>query len=213
MKILKIILVTLVALAALIAVTGFLILPAVLKSVLPDKISAALHRQATVEQIQINPFALSATLRGFKLADTDGKTQFVSLGELTVNVDVLTSIARRALILEEVRLDSPYVGLTRNADGSYNFSDLIPAKKEQPEEPSEPFLFTVNNIQIAKGAIDFRDRPNRTDHTVRDLTLSVPFVSNIDYYMKHYVEPKFSAVVNGHAVAVSGKTQPFLTSR
>ncbi len=213
MKILKIILVTLVALAALIAVTGFLILPAVLKSVLPDKISAALHRQATVEQIQINPFALSATLRGFKLADTDGKTPFVSLGELTVNVDVLTSIARRALILEEVRLDSPYVGLTRNADGSYNFSDLIPAKKEQPEEPSEPFLFSVNNIQIAKGAIDFRDRPNRTDHTVRDLTLSVPFVSNIDYYMKHYVEPKFSAVVNGHAVAVSGKTQPFLTSR
>jgi uncharacterized protein involved in outer membrane biogenesis len=84
MKILKIILIALVALAALIAVAGFLILPAVLKSVLPDKISAALHRQAAVEQIQINPFALSATLRGFKLADTDGKTPFVSLGELTV---------------------------------------------------------------------------------------------------------------------------------
>lgn len=213
MKVLKIILIALVALAALIAVAGFLIVPAVLKSVLPDKISAALHRQATVEQIQINPFALSASIRGFKLADADGKTPFVSLGELAVNVDVLTSIARRALILEEVRLDSPYIGLTRNADGSYNFSDLIPAKKEQPEEPSEPFLFSVNNIQITKGTIDFRDRPNRTDHTVRDLNISVPFLSNIDYYMKHYVEPKFSAVVNGHAVAITGKTQPFLTSR
>lgn len=61
--------------------------------------------------------------------------------------------------------------------------------------------------------MDFHDAPNRTSHTIRSLNLDVPFVSNIDYYMKHYVQPKFSAVVNGQTVAVTGKTQPFHTSR
>ena len=31
--------------------------------------------------------------------------------------------------------------------------------------------------------------------------------------MKNYVEPKFSAIVNGHTITATGKTQPFLTSR
>jgi hypothetical protein len=38
-------------------------------------------------------------------------------------------------------------------------------------------------------------------------------ISLIAYYMKTCVEPKFSAIVNGHSVKIAGKTQPFLTSR
>ncbi|MDD4356856.1 MAG: DUF748 domain-containing protein, partial [Smithellaceae bacterium] len=40
-----------------------------------------------------------------------------------------------------------------------------------------------------------------------------PFISNIDYYMKNHVQPRFSAFVNGHGVAIGGKTKPFLSSR
>ncbi|MEE9911772.1 MAG: DUF748 domain-containing protein [Deltaproteobacteria bacterium] len=213
MNILKKILIGIIFLVILITITGFLILPAVLKPVLTKKISEALHRETSIAQIKINPFALSATIRGFKLADPGKNSPFVSFDELHVNVAVMTSIFRRAVILEEIRLDKPYVGVTRREDGSYNFSDLIPREEAKKEEPSKPFLFSLNNIQIVNGSIDFQDQPNKTDHAIRALNLSVPFVSNIAYYMKNYVEPKFSAVVNGHTIAAAGKTQPFQTSR
>ncbi len=212
MKLLKKILIAVVVLIVFIAVAGFFILPAILKPVLAKKASEALHRETSIAQIKINPFALSVTIRGFKLADPGRQTPFVAFDELYVNVDAMTSIYRRALVLSAIHLNKPYVGVTRREDGSYNFSDLIP-KEEEKKEESGPFLFSLNNIQIERGSIDFHDEPNKTDHTVREINLSVPFVSNIAYYLKNYVEPSFSAVVNGHAVAVAGKTQPFLTSR
>ena len=212
MRLLKKVLITALVLVVLIGLTGFLILPAVLKPVLTKKISETLHREATVEQLKINPFDLSATIRGFKLANPGGHASFVAFQELYVNVDVPASVFRRALILEEIRLDQPYLGITRSADGTYNFSDLLPKEETQKKEPSKPFLFSINNIQISNGTADFHDTPNKTRHSIRNLNFAVPFVSNIDYYMKHYVQPKFSAVVNGHAVSVTGKVHPFHTS-
>ncbi len=215
MKIVKRILIAIVVLAVLIGIAGYLVLPHVLKPVLARKISEALHRETTIEQIKIHPFALSVAVRGFRVADPGQKTPFVAFDELYVNVAAMTSVFRRALILEEIRLVKPSIAVTRKIDGSYNFSDLIPkpeAKKEE-KEPEKPFLFSINNIQITGGSIDFHDTPNKTDHTIRNLHLSVPFVSNIDYYMKNYVEPKFSALINGHSVVIAGQTQPFLTSR
>jgi len=213
MNILKKILIVIIALVVFISIAGFFVLPAVLQPVLTKKISEALHREASIDQIEINPFALSATIKGFKMADPGGKMPFIAFDELYVNAAVMTSIFRRALILEEIRLDKPSISVTRRTDKSYNFSDLIPKEESKKEETGKPFLFSLNNVQITGGKIDFHDMPNRTDHNLRELNVSIPFISNIEYYMKNYVEPKFSAMVNGHAVAVTGKTQPFLTSR
>ncbi|MFO7568607.1 MAG: DUF748 domain-containing protein [Smithellaceae bacterium] len=195
-----------------IAVTGFLIAPALIRPVLTKKITEALHREVRIEKLRINPFAVSATVSGFSVADTDRTTPFVAFEKLHVNVDAFFSIWRRAVILKELRLENPYVGLTRNPDGTYNFSDLIPADKDEKVE-SDPLRFSFNNIQITNGRIDFRDLPKSTHHTIRDVNVSVPFVSNIEYYLNHYVEPQFSAVVNDHSVIATGQTQPFLASR
>ena len=213
MHIVNRLLIAIIPFAAFIAITGFLFLPPVLKHVLTTQISGVLHRETSINQIKINPFAFSASIKGFKLADPGQNTPFVAFDELYVNADVMTSVFKRALILEEIRLDKPYVGATRNADGSYNFSDLIPKAKIENEEQDKPLLFSLNNIQIMNGTIDFRDTPHNTDHTIQDLNVSLPFVSNIAYYMNNYVEPNISAIVNGHSVAIAGKTQPFLTSR
>src|SRR5512132_1638981 len=140
MNIIKKLLIAIIAFAVLFAITGFLILPPVLKHVLTTKLSAALHRETSISQIKINPFALSATIKGFRLADPGQDTPFVAFDKLYVNADVMTSIFRRALILEEIRLDKPYVGVTHKADGSYNFSDLIPKEETTKEEATKPFL-------------------------------------------------------------------------
>src|SRR5512145_58535 len=97
MNILKKIFIGIIVLVILIGITGFLILPAVLKHVLTKKISEDLHRESSIQQIKINPFAPSATIRGFKLADPGKNSPFVSFDELHVNIAVMTSIFRRAL--------------------------------------------------------------------------------------------------------------------
>ena len=149
------------------------------------------------------------------MEDPGRKSPFVAFDELYVNADAVSSIFRRALILKKISLKNPYVGISRKQDGSYNFSDLIPKGEEKPKPVKEekPFLFSLNNIQIINGKIDFHDEPNQTNHTVREMNLSIPFASNIEYYLKEYVEPKFSAIINDNKFELTGKTQPFLESR
>lgn len=212
MNILKKIMVAAIIIPAVIAVTGFFIAPVVLKSVLIKNISDVTHRSASIEKIAINPFTLSATLSGFKLADPGKASPFFSFETLYINVGATMSIFRRALILDEIRMEKPSIDITRKLDGTYNFTDLLP-KEEAKKEEAKPFLFSFNNIRMTGGRIDFHDLPRKTDHTVRDLKLSVPFVSNIEYYIKEYVEPTFSARVNGRLLSAVGKTTPFEKSR
>ena len=217
MRTFKKILVGLVVFLVLFGVAGFFIAPAVLKPLIIEKISAALHRKTSIDKININPFALSVTIKGFSLEDPGRKSPFIAFDELYVNADAFSSIFRRALILRKISLKNPYFGISRKQDGSYNFTDLIPKSegegKPKPVKEEKPFLFSLNNIQIINGKIDFSDEPNKTNHTVREMNLSIPFVSNIEYYLKEYVEPKFSAIVNDNKFELAGKTQPFLTSR
>ena len=205
-------LIALIIFIIVIVIAGFTVAPAILKPVAVKNIAKATHRDVVIEHLKINPFTLSVTIQGFKLADPGGASPFIAFEELYVNWSIISSAFHRALILEEIRLEKPSVSITRKPDGSYNFSDLIPKEQEKKEEPSKPFHFSLNNIQIAGGKIDFHDLPKKTDHTIRDLLLTVPFVSNIEQDVKTYVEPKFSATINGDPVRATGKTMLFESS-
>ncbi len=217
MRILKKIIVGLLIFWVVLGIAGFFIAPPVVKPLIVKKMSEALHRKASIDKISINPYAVSVTIKGFKLEDPGRPKPFVAFDELYVNADLSASLYRRALILKKITLNNPYVGISRKQDGSYNFADLLPSEKKeakpQTAKEEKPFHFSLNNIQIINGNIDFEDAPNKTKHTVREMNISVPFVSNIEYYLTNYVEPKFSAKINDNKFDLVGKTTPFLTSR
>lgn len=196
--------------AVVIAVTGFLLLPVLLRPLLERKISEAIHRQVAIRKISINPFTLALTLQGVTINQRDSSEVMVSFDEFYVNVQAM-SVVKRGLIVSSVRLTKPYVNVERNKDLTYNFSDLIvpgaaPAKEEKPQEP---FKFSINNIELKNGSADFFDAPRNTRHTVRDLNISVPFISDLPYDLMSYVQPSFAATVNGTVIALKGKTRPF----
>ncbi len=209
----KKILIGFVVLAVLIGITGFFILPPIVKPILIDRLSAALHREATIEKIAVNPFTLSVTVKGFKLKEPAAASTFLSFDELYVNVQGFASLFKRSVILDEIHLVHPVVNISRHEDGSYNFSDLIPKEEAKPEEEKKPVTFSLNNIHIVNGSVDFDDQPMKTRHTVRDMNLAIPFISNIEHYVENYVEPRFSATINGAPHVLAGKTRPFLDSR
>jgi hypothetical protein len=195
------------------SITGFFIVPPILKSILTKKLSEGLHRQVAIKQVKVNPFMLSVTVRGFLVKAKNGRDAFASFDELYLNFQSI-SILKRGLIFSEIKLDKPYVNIVRNSDGSYNFSDLLgpKPKKEEKEEKEEKSRFSLNNIQIFNGSIDFFDGPKHTAHKLRDIDIKIPFISSLPYYADLYVQPSFEAKINGTPVSFKGKTKPFLNS-
>ena len=193
---------------------GFFGLPPILKSILTKQLSENLHRSVTINQIKINPYALSIAVRGLTVKEKESSETFLSCEEIFLNLESLSAL-KRALILSEIRLKQPFIKITQHPDRSYNFSDLIEKKETKPpeKEKSKPLNFSLNNIKIENGSIDFLDESKQKKHTVRELNIGVPFLSNIPYFVETYVQPSFSAKINGTPYTIQGKTKPFADSR
>lgn len=187
------------------------VLPSFLKPLLVEKISAALHREAAFENIRLNPYTLSVTVTGFTLKEPNAAERFLAFEEAYINFEGLQSLFRRALVVKELRLTRPRVNIIRRTDGTYNFSDLIPPPDEEKEDKKTEFF--LSNLKIVDGGIGFDDRPMKTRHAVTELNFSIPFISTASRDADEYVEPSFSANINGRRYELAAKTKPFHDSR
>lgn len=165
----------------------------------------------TIQKVGINPFTLSVTITGLLIKDRGTTEPFVSLGEIFLNLES-SSALRRSLILKEVRLSDPSIRIARYQDYTYNFSDLLATDAPKDGSPAAPPHFSLNNIQIVNGSVDFWDAPKQARHTVRGANISIPFISNIPYEVETYVQPSFSATINDSRYTLEGKTKPFAAS-
>jgi hypothetical protein len=157
------------------AVIGFLIVPAIVKWQLRKQLPALTQRVAVVQQVRMNPFALSLTVRGLALTETNG-TPFAAFDELYVNFQ-LSSIFRRAWTFGEIRLTHPTANVIRLADGSFNFSNLVPTETTpatNPPSPPPPLL--IHSLIVTNAVISFADattpREFRSDYGPLHLALA-----------------------------------------
>lgn len=193
------------------SITGFFILPPIVKSVLVKNLSKQFRRQVTIQKVKINPFMLSGEIRGVAISERNGSKTFISFDSLYMNAQAM-SIIKRGLILREIRLTRPYINISRDESGGYNFSDLLEPAKKPSGPPGKLPRFSLNNIQIIDGNIDFWDGPENTRHTVKKLNVAIPFISDLPYFAETYAQPLLEASVNGKPVALKGKTKPFADS-
>ena len=214
-----------------VGVLGFLVLPPIVKSVLLKQLAQTLHRPVTVQSISINPYALSVTVDGLTIGEraapvaaetatvpepvpekTAASGQpFFAFDRLYLNLES-TSLFRGGVVLGEVQLVNPRLRVVRHEAQRYNFSDLLDAALAGPKSEGPPPRFSVNNIQISGGSIDFDDRPMHEQHEVRDLKLTVPVISNMAYAVESFVEPAFSARVNEAPLGLKGRSKLFAES-
>lgn len=202
-----------VGLFVLFSLIGFFVVPPIAKSILLKQVSAALHRDVSVKAIRVNPYTLSVAIQGFTVKERAGAGTFLSFDELYVNAEIM-SLFRRALVVRELKISKPYVRLVRNKDESYNFTDMIQGKSGEDDKSgkSELVTFSVNNIAILDGSVDFIDSPKGVQHTVRDMRITVPFISNRATHTDIFVKPEFSATINGDPYSIKGQTKPFANS-
>ena len=195
----------------LIGVLGFLVLPPVVKHVLLGQMSEALHRPVTIKSISINPYALSAVIEGLEIKEREGSETFVGFDSLYVNLQS-SSLFRWGPVVNEIRLVNPRFRVVRLAENRYNFSDLIDEFANAPAEPGPTPSFSLNNIQISGGVIEFDDRLVDEKHVISDIALALPFISSMAHATETFVEPHFSATINGAPLDVKGKSKPFAES-
>ncbi|MCK6373044.1 MAG: DUF748 domain-containing protein [Zoogloea sp.] len=200
-----------VGIVAVVGVAGFLVAPPLVKSIAEEKLSEQLHRKVTIEGISINPYALSAEVRGFRMLEPDGKATAASFTSLYANVEA-ESLFRGGIVVQEVKLVEPAVSVVRLEGTRLNWSDVIDEILNKPDDGSKS-LFSVHNIRIEKGRIDIDDRPVGQKHQIADLELGVPFVSNLPSQVETFVEPLLAMKVNGTPFEVRGKARPFSATR
>ncbi|MDD2337859.1 MAG: DUF748 domain-containing protein [Geobacteraceae bacterium] len=187
-----------------------LLLPGILRNVITDKLEETTGRKASIGRITLNPFTWSAEVSDFRLAEK-GKTQaFVSFSSARIKLSP-ASLTKRAVIVSKLQISNPHLNIVRTAANSYNFSDLLTGKKS---EKGSSLLFSINNIEIGNGSIDFLDQAagRTTAHTIRKMKLAVPFISNIPYLSDIYVAPHFSAEINGARFVADGRFRPLAKS-
>jgi len=95
---------------------GFVGLPLIVRSILPDKLASAINRKVSIEKVEVNPYYLTLKLKGLAVTDQDDKT-FMSLDEFFVNLQIV-SLLKQAFILKNVRISKPFLQIARHPDGN-----------------------------------------------------------------------------------------------
>ncbi|MBF5008195.1 DUF748 domain-containing protein [Burkholderia pseudomultivorans] len=191
---------------------GFFAAPPLIRHIAEQQLSKQLDRPATIQRIALNPYTLNLEADSIHLGERGGQGDFIDIAKLVVRPS-WTSLFRGAPIVNEIRLDSPRFHIVRYDAQRFNFTDLI-EKFSTPSKPdSKPTLFSVSNIQINNGRIDFDDRLLNEKHVVDEWTLGIPYIATLPSKTDIFVQPTLRLRFDGSPIAIDGKTKPFAQSR
>ncbi|HEY3540554.1 MAG TPA: DUF748 domain-containing protein [Trinickia sp.] len=204
--------ISIVVVVALFGLLGFFAAPPLLRHVAEQQLSAQLARPVTIGRVTLNPYTLRLEADRIRIGEKAAPGDFFSAERLVVRLSWLT-ILRFAPIVDELTIDSPHANIVRLDAQRFNFTDIV-EKFSTPSKPQTgPARFSVSNIDVDNGRIDFDDRLLGARHVIDQLSLGVPFVATLPSKTDIFVDPRFVARVDGSPISIGGKTKPFAASR
>jgi len=193
------------------ALVGFLLLPTIIKWQLLKRLPGITRRTVAVQQVKLNPFTLSLTIRGFTLKETNGDV-FCSFDELYANLQ-LASIFKRAFVFKEIRLKKPSASVNFQQDRRFNFSNLLgasPPETKTKVDSQKLSRFVIERLSIEDGSLFFDDLNRKFLLKLTQIGLVMEGLSNHD---NTPVPTVLSLLCNGTGkVALQGTVLPFARS-
>ncbi|MFM0050351.1 DUF748 domain-containing protein [Caballeronia grimmiae] len=205
----------------IIGVLGFFVAPPVIRHVAETQLSQQLDRPVSIRRIALNPYTLRLEADDVHIGEAaaniakapGGADSFVDVSRLVVRTS-WTSLFRLAPVVDELRIDSPRIRLARYDADHFNFSDLIAKfSKPAPEPSTGPARFSVSNIRLENGRIEFDDRLTNAKHVIDRFALGIPFIATLPSATDIFVTPLLQARIDGSPLVLKGRTKPFATSR
>jgi Domain of Unknown Function (DUF748) len=191
--------------------TGLYLAPLLIKKYLPKYVTNTTGLELTIDTIRVNPLNFQLTLSEIR-ADLPGpaaKQPLLQVRSLFIDLD-LTSLLRNGFVCDKLTIQELTLGIIRYKDNRYNIPILSRISREQNQDEiinfaKLPFLFSLNNIDISDSRILFDDRVTGSSHTVEKLHLAIPTLSNFSFQSDNYIQPHFSAIINGSEIQLNGK--------
>ncbi len=159
---------------------AWLAVPPLVKWQLEKQATAQLGRQVTVGRVQFSPFSLELSLHQLQIASADGTFSQLAVQRVYVNA-AAQSLLKLAPVLDALQIDQPRLQVTHLGGGRYDVDDILARFKAAPpaQPEGEPHKFALYNLRLTDGAVALADRSVGKTHTVADLQLSLPFLSNL----------------------------------
>ncbi|AQV98644.1 2OG-Fe(II) oxygenase [Cupriavidus necator] len=203
-----------VAALAVFGLAGYFGGPPLLKYLVEKNATEALGRKVTLGKAHVRPFELAATLTDLTIYERDGKTPALTLGEVEANTSV-ASVWHLAPVVDNLHVDRLAVHVVRGADARMSFADVQDKFAALPPKPADakPARFSVNNIAVTGSSFSYDDKLLNSSLRVDNLTLTLPFLSNLPHDVEIVTRPTLSAQVNGTPLALDGEVLPFADSR
>jgi uncharacterized protein involved in outer membrane biogenesis len=111
-------------------------------------------------------------------------------------------------VVEELRIERPVIHLVRTAEQRFNVSDLLD-RPVRADRSHTPFRFAVSKLQLNDGTVHFEDTVLGGQHTIEQVQIDVPFISNFPADVEITVQPFLRMVIDGSLLHISGKATPF----
>jgi uncharacterized protein involved in outer membrane biogenesis len=203
-----------------IGLLGFFAAPPLIRHIAEQQLSAQLDRPASIERIALNPYTLSLEADRVHIGEAPANLSagtksgdFVDIERLIVHPS-WSSLFRLAPVINEVKIDSPRFHIVRLDAQRFNFSDLVEKFSRPSANPSsKPARFSVSNIRLENGRIDFDDRLLKTQHVIDRWSIGIPFIANLPSTTELFVTPSLQARIDGSPLSITGRTKPFAESR
>jgi hypothetical protein len=148
------------------------------KDWLEDRLEASLLRKVTIQDIRFSPFSAVAGIQvaGVEVSNRMEEERIERIStvppdQLFVRMESgrirfrLLSLLSRSLDIREIVLDEPEIRVLRHPDGSFNFSDLIPAERSETN-------IIISRISISSGRASLVDRISGNSYEISDFDLS-----------------------------------------
>ena len=206
------------ALLILLGLLGYFWLPEFARDKAEVILSRELERPVSIQAIEIKPYTLELLIHGFHIGDKPvADDTFFAFKRLHIDLSI-ESLFRLAPVVTAITVTKPRFHLRREENKSLNMSDLLAkfgqAQTQEPDSADkDESLFSVSNIQIIDGHIEFDDRVTDSIQRITAINLGIPFLSNFESMQLSWVEPHFNALINDAPFTLAGKARPFTDDR
>ena len=193
----------------------WLAVPPLLKSQAQSRLTELLGRQVSVGAVNFKPWSLELEVNDFTVAQAGTSNAPPQLAIQRFYVDLeAQSLFRLAPVVDALQMESPRLRLKHLGGGRYDIDDILQRLNQGPAEPdAKPLHFALYNLVLSQGEVVFDDTPLGKVHNLRELTLNLPFLSNLDSKREVLTQPLLAFDLNGSKFDSSAQSTPFAPDR
>ena len=197
---------------------AYVAVPLLVKSQLERLGSEKLGRRVSVGSVDFRPWSLELMVHDLAVAKAGpaaaepASPQAVpqlKIRRLYIDAE-LASLLRLAPVADALAVEEPALSLTYFGQGRCDIDDILARlKTTDPQPAGDGARFALYNLVLSGGRVDVADESVHATHSLQDLHLAVPFLSNLPSQREIKTAPRLAFVLNGSRFDTAAVATPF----